>query len=97
MRIAKVLGTVCLNRSHPVLSGAVWKLVQPYSLAGLRNDTPDADEIVVLDQLGAGLGDRVGISEGAEATMPFKPVKKPVDAYCSCILDSLQLEPENRS
>src|SRR5436190_24157004 len=97
MRIAKVIGTVCLNRSHPAFAGAVWKLVQPYSLAGLQSDSPDAEEIVVLDQLGAGVGSQVGISEGAEATMPFRPDKKPLDAYCSCLLDHIQLEPESRS
>jgi microcompartment protein CcmK/EutM len=95
MRIAKVIGTVCLNRSHPAFVGAVWKLVQPYSLEGLRKDAPDAEEIVMIDQLGAGVGSLVGISEGAEATMPFKPEKKPLDAYCSCIVDSIQLEPKS--
>jgi ethanolamine utilization protein EutN len=97
MRIAKVIGTVCLNRHHPAFAGAIWKLVQPFSLEGLRKDAPDAEEIVVLDQLGAGMGSQVGISEGGEATMPFRPDKKPLDAYCSCILDNIQLEPESGS
>jgi ethanolamine utilization protein EutN len=76
---------------HPAFQGASWKLVQPYSLDTLQKDQPDAEELVIFDELGAGLGSMVGISEGAEATMPFRPDKKPLDAYCTCILDSLQL------
>ena len=39
--------------------------------------------------LGAGSGSRIGFSEGAEAAAPFHPKKKPVDAYCACILDQI--------
>jgi len=92
MRIAKVIGTVSLSRSHPAFVGASWKIAQPYSLNGLRNEQPDAEEIVVFDELGADLGSNVGFSEGAEATMPFRPEKKPLDAYCACILDAIQLQ-----
>lgn len=91
MRIAKVIGTVSLSRSHPAFLGGTWKLVHPFSLEGLDRQKPDGDEIVAWDELGTGLGSLVGISEGAEATMPFRPAKKPLDAYCTCILDSYQL------
>ena len=91
MRIAQVIGTVSLSRSHPAFVGATWKLVQPFSLEGLQNKQSDVEEIVAWDELGTGMGSIVGISEGAEATMPFRPEKKPLDAYCSCILDSYQL------
>lgn len=91
MRIARVIGTVSLSQSHPAFVGAKWKIVQPYSLDGLRNDEPDAEEVVIFDELGADLGNKVGFSEGAEASMPFRPEKKPLDAYCACILDSIQL------
>ncbi len=95
MRIARVIGTVSLARSHPAFVGARWKLVQPYSLEGLKADQPDGEEIVAFDEIGAGIGSNIGISEGAEATMPFRPSKKPLDCYCSCILDSIQLEIES--
>jgi ethanolamine utilization protein EutN len=92
MRIAKVIGTVSLSRSHPAFVGAKWKLVQPYSLDGLRKDHPDAEEIVIFDELGADLDNKIGFSEGVEASMPFRPERKPLDAYCACILDSIQLQ-----
>lgn len=91
MRIAQVIGTVSLSRCHPAFKGATWKLVHPFSLEGMKNNSPDGEEIVAWDELGTGLGSLVGISEGAEATMPFRPAKKPLDAYCSCILNSYQL------
>jgi microcompartment protein CcmK/EutM len=95
MRIAQVIGTVSLSRSHPAFTGVRWKLIRPFSLTGLRAGQPDGEELVILDELGAGLGSTVGFSEGAEATMPFRPDKKPLDAYCACILDSIELTPEN--
>lgn len=88
MRIGEVIGTVTLSRVHPALQGARWVVAVPYSLDALRQDgSGDGEDLVVYDELGAGLGQRIGISEGAEATMPFRPAKKPVDAYNACILD----------
>ena len=46
---------------------------------------PDGEDVVIFDNLGAGVGARIGFSEGGEAAAPFHPEKKPVDAYCACI------------
>jgi microcompartment protein CcmK/EutM len=62
-------------------------------LAGLQLNTPDGEELVAWDQLGTGLGTMVGISEGGEATQPFKPKKVPLDCYCSCIVAAEQPSP----
>jgi microcompartment protein CcmK/EutM len=92
MRIAKVVGTVTLNRCHPSFQGARLRLVVPLSLAELKGDEqPQADEMVVWDENGAGLGSLIAISEGAEATQPFRPELKPVDAYASAILDEVNI------
>jgi ethanolamine utilization protein EutN len=48
--------------------------------------------LVIYDDLGAGVGSRVGFSEGGEAAAPFHPDKKPVDAYCACIIDQLNIK-----
>ncbi len=37
------------------------------------------------------MGSKVGFSEGGEAAAPFDPEKKPVDAYCACILDQIAI------
>jgi len=92
MRIAEVVGTVTLNRSHPALAGATFKLVVPLSLDELRCKTPPAaDEIVVFDELGAGVGSRIAMSEGREAAQPFYPKDKVIDAYNAAILDTIHI------
>ena len=89
MRIAEVIGTVTLSRLHPLLQGYRWVIGVPFSLDALRCGEPDGEDFVILDELGAGMGQRIGVSEGAEAAQPFYPVKKPVDAYCACVLDTV--------
>jgi ethanolamine utilization protein EutN len=90
MRIAEVIGSVTLSRVHPSMVGARWVIGVPFSLAALREDNaPDGEDVVIYDNLGAGVGACIGFSEGGEAAAPFHPEKKPVDAYCACILDTV--------
>lgn len=90
MRIAEIIGTITLSRVHPSMIGARWIIGVPYSLAALRDDkAPDGEDVVIYDDLGAGVGARIGFSEGSEAAAPFFPEKKPVDAFCACILDTV--------
>jgi ethanolamine utilization protein EutN len=89
MRIAEVIGTVTLSRVHPSLTGFRWVIGVPFSLQALRAGKADGEDLVIVDQLGAGLASRIGCSEGGEAAAPFHPEKKPVDAYCACILDQV--------
>ena len=92
MRIAEVIGTVTLSRCHPSLVGARWVIGVPFSLKALKgNRKPDGEDQVIFDNLSAGTGSKIGFTEGAEAAAPFHPEKKPVDAFCACILDSLVL------
>jgi microcompartment protein CcmK/EutM len=92
MRIAEVIGTVTLSRPHPSLVGLRWVVGVPLSLKALKeNSGPDGEDFVIVDQLGAGYGQKIGVSEGMEAAAPFFPDKKPVDAYSACILDSIDL------
>jgi len=93
MRIAEIIGTVTLSRVHPALVGFRWVIGVPFSLETLqKNRGPDGEDLVIFDNLGAGAGSRIGFSEGGEAAAPFHPEKKPVDAYCACILDQLNIE-----
>jgi ethanolamine utilization protein EutN len=88
LRIAEVIGTVTLCRAHPSVEGCRWIIGVPYSLRALRaGGHGDGEDAVIFDNLGAGNGSRVGFSEGVEAAAPFFPDKKPVDAFCACILD----------
>lgn len=90
MRIAEVIGVVTLSRMHPTLVGARWLIGVPYSLPALTtNGHGDGEDLVIYDNLGAGNSSRIGFSEGGEAAVPFLPDRKPVDAYCACILDQV--------
>ena len=90
MRIAEVIGTVTLSRVHPSLVGYRWILGVPYSLTALeQGGRGDGEDLVLFDNLGAGNGQQIAFSEGGEAAAPFHPVKKAIDAYCGCILDSI--------
>lgn len=93
MQIGEVIGTVTLNRPHPSMVGGTLKIVVPQSLANLRGDAAERQEpIVVYDELGAGIGSQIAISEGREAAQPFDPEGKPIDAYNAAILDRIEVK-----
>ena len=93
MRIAEIIGTVTLSRSCSALEGATLRLAIPLAESELNDcDSPAGEALVVYDQLGAGLGSRIALSESGEAAAPFFPEKKPIDAYNAALIDHLHLE-----
>ena len=95
MRIAEVVGRVTLVQPHPSLTGARFVIAMPMPLAALRDGSPQrGEEVVVYDNLGAGVGALIGLSEGREAANPFGKTKIPIDAYCACLLDQVAMWPE---
>ncbi|QDV21982.1 EutN/CcmL family microcompartment protein [Aureliella helgolandensis] len=95
MKIYKVLGSVTLSRFHPTFTGA--RLVAAESADAELLGTPAAenpDLLIVWDALGAGLGAKIAVSDGGEAAQPFRPELKAVDAYCSAILDTVNIDPQ---
>jgi microcompartment protein CcmK/EutM len=61
-------------------------------LAALTEGAADrGEEVVAYDILGAGTGSLIGLSEGREAANPFGKTKTPVDAYCACLIDHLNV------
>ncbi|MCA9264703.1 MAG: EutN/CcmL family microcompartment protein, partial [Planctomycetales bacterium] len=68
MRIAKVIGTVTLNRAHPTFECARLRIAVPMMLDDLQADTePTTEDLVVYDELGAGIDSLIMVSEGGEA------------------------------
>jgi ethanolamine utilization protein EutN len=93
MRIAETIGKVTLNRCHPAVQGATWLVAVPLTLEGIAGKAAGRGEpFVVFDELGAGSGSRIAVSEGTEAAAPFYPSVKPIDAYNSAILDNIEFE-----
>lgn len=92
MRIAEVIGNVTLNQCHPSFSGANLRLAIPMSVEEIQNNSAaQGDCLVVWDELGAGVGGRIAVSQGSEAAQPLRPKIAPIDAYCAAILDDLHL------
>src|SRR5262249_41210129 len=90
MRIAKVEGRVTLSRFLPSLRGGKFLVAFPMPAGALiEGSAARGEELVVYDNLGAGFGALIGVSEGREAANPFGPDKTPVDAFCACLIDRL--------
>ncbi len=100
MRLARVIGTITMTRKLPDLKPGRFVIadtLDDQALSGWRDHTPRKspmpESLVVFDQLGAGVGQLIAVSEGREACMPFHPDKVPIDAYCAAILDTLEVTP----
>jgi ethanolamine utilization protein EutN len=92
MRIGEVIGRVTMSRLHPQLRGGRFLLALPMPLSALvEGSAARGEEIVVFDNLGAGVGGLIGISEGREAANPFGKTRTPVDAYCACLIDRISI------
>ena len=93
MRIGRVVGRVTLQPLYETLVGGRFLIVEVqdrHVLAGLPRQTTES--VVVYDHLGAGNGELIAFSESREACMPFYPEKRvPIDAYCSAILDHVEV------
>lgn len=61
--------------------------------APAHRQSPEPQSLVVFDRLNAGRGQLIAVSEGREATAPFIPNEKPIDAYNAAILDTIEYQP----
>jgi ethanolamine utilization protein EutN len=73
--------------------GRTLVVVEPVTMENLRakNGLGGGKALIAIDELGAAEGQMVGITEGREAANPFWPDAVPVDAYCSLIVDSIDV------
>ena len=88
MRIGTVIGRVTLSTRTKKFRGERLLLTLPWKRETLLGVDTFDPAIVVYDQLGAGLGQQIAISEGREAACPF-PDPTPVDAYCAALVDEI--------
>ncbi|HEV7279127.1 MAG TPA: EutN/CcmL family microcompartment protein [Pirellulaceae bacterium] len=100
MRIAKTVGTVTLSRLHPSFRGSRLKVVVPIDWNEMLSVDPASlsveakgEGLVAWDDLGAGIGQLVALAEGPEASQPFRPEPKAVDAYVTALIDTIDLDP----
>ena len=86
MRMGTVIGRVTLSVRSPKYIGERLLVTLPWKTDTFSSVDKYDPAIVVYDQLGAGVGQQIAISEGREAACPFeKPT--PVDAYCAALVD----------
>ena len=92
MRIAEVIGRVTMSRLHPSLKGGRYLIALPMPLEALTEGSDRrGEEVIAYDDLGASPGDLIGLSEGREAANPFGKTNTPIDAYCACLLDRVEV------
>ena len=97
MRIGEVIGKLTLNTCDPKFIGGRFLIVRPDDPQSLREGTRGKGSVVVVyDELGADVGQRVSFSEGREGAMPFWPDRVAVDAYLACLLDDVTYDDETR-
>jgi ethanolamine utilization protein EutN len=88
-----VRGHVVLNPAIEAYRGKTLVVVEPVTMENLRarNGLGGGKALIAIDELGAAEGQMVAITEGREASNPFWPGRVPVDAYCSLIVDSIDV------
>jgi len=95
MRLGIVRGHVVLNPSVAAFRGKTLVVLEPVTMENLRarNGLGGGKALVAVDALGAAKGQMVAFTEGREAANPYWPDSVPVDASCSLIVDSFNIQP----
>ena len=93
MRLGIVRGHVTLTPAVESYRGKTLVVVEPVTMENLRakNGLGGGKALIAIDELGAADGQMVAFTEGREASNPFWPTPVPVDAYCSLIVDSIDV------
>ena len=86
MLIARVVGTVVATRKETELEGLKFLLLQATNTAG----KPQANFVVAVDAVGAGLGDLVLYATGSSARQTQVTQNRPVDATVMAIIDLVE-------
>jgi microcompartment protein CcmK/EutM len=93
MRLGIVRGHLTLTPAVESYRGKTLVVVEPVTMENLRakNWLGGGKALIAIDELGAAEGQMVAFTEGREASNPFWPTPVPVDAYCSLIVDSIDV------
>jgi microcompartment protein CcmK/EutM len=88
MILARVVGTVVATRKDPRLEGFKLLIVKPVSPEG----KDEADYVVAVDTVSAGIGERVITVSGSSARMAEGCKDRPVDTAIVGIVDEVHLD-----
>ena len=92
MKLAKVLGSVVATEKDAKLRGLKFLML---SLWGSDNK-PAGGSVVAVDAVGAGVGEMVLFASGSSARQTAATDQKPVDAVVMAIVDSWEIEGDEK-
>ena len=91
MLLAKVIGNVWSTKKKDAISAIRLLFVQPLG----KNLKPDGNVLIAADEVGAGFGEMVIVTQGSPAMQAFSKTELvPVDAVVVGIVDNLELDDE---
>ena len=89
MLLAKVVGNVWSTKKKDEISALRLLVIQPLG----KNLKPDGNVQVAADEIGAGFGDLVIVTQGSPAMQAFNKEKLiPIDAVVIGIVDNLEMD-----
>ncbi|WP_339147469.1 MULTISPECIES: EutN/CcmL family microcompartment protein [unclassified Sutcliffiella] len=88
MQLGTVIGNVWATRKEDNLIGLKFLFVQPE----LPDGTVTRFPFIAVDRIGAGVGDRVMITNGSSASHIMPEINLPIDALVIGIVDSVDVE-----
>jgi len=89
MLLAKVVGNVWSTKKKDEISALRLLVIQPLG----KNRKPDGNIQVAADEIGAGFGDLVIVTQGSPAMRAFNKEKLiPIDAVVVGIVDNIELD-----
>ena len=92
MKLAKVLGTVVATEKDSRLKGLRFLML---GLWGADNKAAGGS-VVAVDAVGAGVGEMVLFASGSSARQTASTDQKPVDAVIMAIVDSWEIEGDEK-
>jgi ethanolamine utilization protein EutN len=93
MFLARVTGSVVATQKVASMTGQKLLVVEPYRVneAGRDRLVPTGRTFVVVDTLGAGLGELVLICQGSSARLTPETDKLPIDAVVIGLVDTVDV------
>ena len=92
MKLAKVLGTVVATQKDTKLEGLRFLMLGVWG----HDDKATGDSVVAVDAVGAGVGEMVLFASGSSARQTVSTDKKPIDAVVMAIVDSWEVDGEEK-
>src|SRR6201996_4924428 len=94
MFLARVTGSMVATQKVASMTGHKLLLVEPYRVDEKTRDrlSPTGRSFVVVDTLGAGLGDMVLVCQGSSARLTPETEKLPIDAVVIGLVGTVDVE-----